>query len=878
LLVFVLRPGVVDCECTQEYSLPKCEQIQVIGKATGRSECQYLRDYYRCLKLEECYDLPDACRTDTEEPIACRDLCEAEPGFAYCVDEVEREDPEEDYHLCPHVPKSSLDNLPPSGAELENAVPLPYTATVWTSFVRDELSLHPSSVLPIFWVPAGSRAISDVLGRHNSTVVVEEPIAYRGYPTTLDNGPIPPVWAQQTSFFIFNVLVVEQGAIEVTKAGISRGIVGTSGANVTLLEQRLEEIWNTTIPALGRLDLEHLQIRIVAGRAEDFPLVTTTTQLTTITTTLDISLRLRLWPAWRVRCVDAVVYRWEVLELSLWSDGCPATGGGKAALRPNDAAGDGNSSIAAISSGAFDADHAAAKAFDGRVLGGNTSWLSACRGCNGGEAWLGIAVGSGAAPVTAACVVVRQASSPTGQCPRIALEASDNISDPDAWLERVVVAGLQHELTLCIPRAKEDYPLLQCGTLDDNCGGTIDFGSCQGYNEECHVNRCRCMGRTDVFDARFKGWQCGLYGDGCDGTLDFGTCTSEGAVSCVEHACIEENPVATSWRLVCSSGTQGRWWLREVEFHTEGLCQKAHRSFKQSISSGTYHPEHPTINAFDGDLVTSWGSQCSTCPPGAAWIGVDFGEEVAVSCVLLEQDERTMQQCPQMVLEYSDDGILWIERYRYGYGSHVIRASEQLQPDLDSRLNDEIDLAPFQRSAVYWRLSCQVELKRQWGVFELEFFDDEECTNSMRSGISELYTSLSASFKAENAFDGMEHTMWKPKCGRCGNADISCDPCDIGEAFIGAKFAQPVLVNCIKISQLEPGIGSCPKIQVQFSTSGAEGSWVVRSNFLDTPAFEYLVLAQGAESTDRAHRNLHMRMALLLSLISAALASAASSL
>lgn len=59
-----------------------------------------------------------------------------------------------------------------------------------------------------------------------------------------------------------------------------------------------------------------------------------------------------------------------------------------------------------------------------------------------------------------------------------------------------------------------------CGSMSDNCGGTIDCGTC-GSGQTCNANAC-CAPTT----CAALGATCGSISDGCGGTLDCGTCSS----------------------------------------------------------------------------------------------------------------------------------------------------------------------------------------------------------------------------------------------------------------------------------------------------------------------------------------------------------------
>jgi len=332
--------------------------------------------------------------------------------------------------------------------------------------------------------------------------------------------------------------------------------------------------------------------------------------------------------------------------------------------------------------------------------------------------------------------------------------------------------------------------------------------------------------------------------------LSFGTCTGVNA-TCQNNRCKDTSFKASMWRLLCDSGTVGRWWIKEIEFHSEGLCLNAITQYRSTISSGSYSASYPESAAFDENRDTFWVSDCQHCTPSRAWIGIDFGSQVSVSCVKLVQHESTIQQCTRLILQYSDDALFWNERHRYGFGGYSLKAEEELVSEIDIQENDE-DLFPPQRQALWWRVTCMDTLQHQWGIFELDFYDDAECTNSLRRGKKSIVHSRGSSWLPENAFDYREDTLWLTGCGRCYNDGTDCDPCDKGKAYLGVEFKKLVIVKCLKIQQMQPGQGGCATIRLQFSTTGIGTNWLIRDTFEEVGPFAYLKPYSSPTETDRS--------------------------
>mmetsp|Transcript_88106 Transcript_88106/g.247758 ORF Transcript_88106/g.247758 Transcript_88106/m.247758 type:complete len:889 (-) Transcript_88106:179-2845(-) len=832
----------------------KCEQVIVIGRANDLDECAYKRMYFDCLRLEGCYYLQAACPDDGGGFISCKDLCAADPGLETCRDPVEREKPEENFHLCPHRLKNSFTTAPPGPEEYLGAPSVPFTLTIWTAFEESGQGVDPFVLLPALWPSAVRTAVARHFGFHPPAVVVQLPVTHLDYLVTLDaDAPAPPQDALYTTFVSFGVHVIDPDplALEGTRLNITTTITGSNPTNLTGLELDLVAALRESMPANAGLSLTFLSLYAVEGIVDALSVYTSTSSIVPQTTTTDPSLARQSWRAWRIRCLSGVVYHWEVRELEFWLDRCPWDHGrDRLWLNATSEDSNGPREPLAISSGEFKeavgGGHCCGVhlAFD--VGGVDTSWASSCKACAEGEAWIG--VDGLDRPFTVACAVVRQSKLATNRCYHIGIEASDDLV---AWNLRTTMEGLEMDRSLCVPRTKEDYPLLECGTLDNSCRGNIFFGVCEGHAEICEANKCRCTGRREKADARFVGWQCGQGDDGCGGILDFGDCpaTDAGDVAkCVDHHCKDSEFAAVQWRVMCAAPILSRWWIREIEFHTEGLCYEPFKAYKATITSGSRDAEHNSDSAFDDDLGTYWISQCFDCAPGEAWIGLDFGTPVRVACVKLMQGDPALQQCAQVVLEYSDDGTVWRQRHKYGFGDHALKTTSTLLADMDTRFNDSLDLGALERLAPLWRVLCVEEMRMRWGVKEVVFFDDEGCASSLRGGIKRIIHSLSSEWMASNAFDQKSYTLWKSRCGRCSSV-ADCDPCMPGQAFIGVEFQKLARVRCLFIEQLDPSFGGCPSITLQFSMTGRPSDWIRVATFKQVGAIQYLVPRNSNEAS-----------------------------
>lgn len=78
---------------------------------------------------------------------------------------------------------------------------------------------------------------------------------------------------------------------------------------------------------------------------------------------------------------------------------------------------------------------------------------------------------------------------------------------------------------------------LNCGTIDDGCGGMVSCGACTGFDTcgggtPSQPNVCGCTAKT----CAQLGTSCGMAADGCGGQIDCGSCSGANPI-CVSNVC-----------------------------------------------------------------------------------------------------------------------------------------------------------------------------------------------------------------------------------------------------------------------------------------------------------------------------------------------------
>src|SRR5262249_44774001 len=101
---------------------------------------------------------------------------------------------------------------------------------------------------------------------------------------------------------------------------------------------------------------------------------------------------------------------------------------------------------------------------------------------------------------------------------------------------------------------------LNCGTVSDDCGGTLNCGTCP-TGQICVNNVCKVSQRTGTADHppppyRNHPMHGGRTADGCVGTLNCGNCT--GGQTCINNVCTGCTPyTCAGLGFNCGSASDG---------------------------------------------------------------------------------------------------------------------------------------------------------------------------------------------------------------------------------------------------------------------------------------------------------------------------------
>jgi len=319
----------------------------------------------------------------------------------------------------------------------------------------------------------------------------------------------------------------------------------------------------------------------------------------------------------------------------------------------------------------------------------------------------------------------------------------------------------------------------------------------------------------------------------------------------------------TIWKMENRQFIPEGWAIYEVEFHSDASCKPpngntSYRGLRgQPIASGFVPTEDKNgpQNAFDGDLKTAWIAQCAEiikalvpenvpldpvgCHSGAAWIGLDFWlEPQEVRCIRIHQVGYENMQSGSVAMSRWD-GNTWQEAWTAeGLGGSAW------------------DQRPAQPNSM-WRVvnvrkraeKCKGEanriFNRIWGVSELTFFSDDECSQKVEGGLPitsgtiEKYRQTiydTDNYSVTAAFDGDTDYEWGGNCkiGWTGEQNQSRTNCE--GAWVGLDFAsRSVEVRCMKIMQSRRMSSVCCDAADQIRLDRWNGSMWVEASWRHVP-------------------------------------------
>jgi len=292
----------------------------------------------------------------------------------------------------------------------------------------------------------------------------------------------------------------------------------------------------------------------------------------------------------------------------------------------------------------------------------------------------------------------------------------------------------------------------------------------------------------------------------------------------------------TQWILENAEYVPEGWSLLEAEFHDDIACRDpdpqataaVNGTFRglggKAIASGYVPPmrQKGPQNAFDGDIATTWMSQCSKvaigvlprdvnmpalgCRPGEAWIGLDFGTRVhEVRCLRLYQVGYREMQSLSVNLSYWD-GTHWEAVWTLnGLGG----SAWDQRPAAANTMWRVVNKQPRNINK-RCRGQASRNLRRPWGIAELEFYLDDDCTRPARPGVAissgavenfRIASSDLANYSTAGAADGDIETVWAANChlgfSEPNRSRVSCENEWVGIDFHGSA----VEVRCMRVMQ-----------------------------------------------------------------------------
>jgi len=177
---------------------------------------------------------------------------------------------------------------------------------------------------------------------------------------------------------------------------------------------------------------------------------------------------------------------------------------------------------------------------------------------------------------------------------------SNEICDDDETVEENPHTP-DEDVNVCNPRECDSN---QCGTINDECDGTINCGSCDdGYGCDNHL----CVEEEVVDDCDpidCDSNQCGTIDNGCDSYTDCGDCSS--GYECDDHLCVEEEIVDVCDPRECDSNQCGT-----IDDDCDGTinCGNCDSGYECDNNVCTEEEQYvPTSNDFDLSITPSKNS------------------------------------------------------------------------------------------------------------------------------------------------------------------------------------------------------------------------------------------------------------------------------
>mmetsp|Transcript_21889 Transcript_21889/g.55152 ORF Transcript_21889/g.55152 Transcript_21889/m.55152 type:complete len:2190 (+) Transcript_21889:411-6980(+) len=325
----------------------------------------------------------------------------------------------------------------------------------------------------------------------------------------------------------------------------------------------------------------------------------------------------------------------------------------------------------------------------------------------------------------------------------------------------------------------------------------------------------------------------------------------------------------TIWRIENAVHMDEPWEVDEFGFYDTVNCLGT--PLMGDILVSGYRDPHTGTMAADGivrsDVRTTegggqvlypdsyWRSWCGPCNPREAYIGVDFGYvRRQVKCMRIFQSPAIRRQSPIIDLRYWDGKEFVLDNqkryYSVGGGSWNRRPAAS---------NSQFRLRWVQTRPANKKCDPgRPRPPRSWGVSEVEFFSDDDCSakiplenngreageinnnigkrdrNMVATVVSGGYRQLEAAasvsydFHPLNAADGDLTTLWAADCQTRRNGRINDTAMCSERDWVGFDFGAPKTVKCIKILQARNEQNECCDPAFRLSMDRWNGTdWVV---------------------------------------------------